>query len=517
MRRVVSLFLPTWSTDRLRRQTAKQPPDQTGTTPAFLVTAIPDHGRRIIASVDAAARALGVSAGMTVTKARALVPELDVVDADPEADFDDLRRLALWAGRRYSPHVAPDPPNGLWLDITGCASLFSTERALLKDLHRRVAASGLAVQLAVADTAGCAHGVARYVPAGRPVTIESGEQRKAMALLPIASLRLDAQIVEGLRKLGFERIEQLIGEPRGPIAKRFGRDVYRRLDQALGFAPEAIEPIFPARVPRARRALLEPIATAEAFAQVIHDLVRDLVGQLVTDGTGARRIDCYFHRVDGHIQAIRVGTAAPSRDAKHLTKLLAAKIETIEPGLGVEVMMLVAPLVEPLGARQTEVMATGSKRGPDLAALVDALANRFGQRRLYRTHPQASIMPERSIGAAPALAKAAGQDWDDDLPRPSRMLIPPEPVDVTAMLPDHPPAMFIWRRKRYRVLQADGPERLQGEWWREGGHEAAQPQSVRDYFQVEVEGGGRYWLFRLGDGERPASGPMRWFIHGAFA
>ena len=156
MRRVVSLFLPTWSTDRLRRQTAKQPPDQTGTTPAFLVTAVPDHSRRIIASVDAATRALGVSAGMTVTKARALVPELDVVDADPEADFDGLRRLALWAGRRYSPHVAPDPPNGLWLDITGCASLFSTERALLKDLNRRVAASGLAVQIAVADTAGCA-------------------------------------------------------------------------------------------------------------------------------------------------------------------------------------------------------------------------------------------------------------------------------------------------------------------------------------------------------------------------
>ena len=458
---------------------------------------------------------------MTVTKARSLAPELEIADAEPEADLANLRRLALWASRRYSPCVAPDPPSGLWLDITGCASLFGTERALLKDLHRRVAASGLAVQIAAADTAGCAHAVARYVPAGRPVTIEPGDQRKAISLFPIASLRLESQVVEGLRKLGFERVEQLIGVPRAPIAKRFGREVYRRLDQALGFAPEPIEAIFPAQMPRARRALLEPISTAEAFAQVIRDLVGDLALQLVANAAGARRLDCYFYRIDGHIQAIRVGTAAPSRDADHLFELLASKVETIDPGLGIETMTLVAPLVESLGARQSEGLETGTSRAPDLAALVDALANRFGHRRLYRTHPQASVMPERSIGVGPALGampgRAVGQDWDDDLPRPSRMLIPPEPVDVTAMLPDHPPAMFVWRRKRYRVLQADGPERLQGEWWRDDGHEAAYPQAVRDYFQVEVEGGGRYWLFRLGDGERPSSGSMRWFMHGAFA
>ncbi|NWP10256.1 DNA polymerase Y family protein, partial [Escherichia coli] len=81
---------------------------------------------------------------------------------------------ALWAGRRYSPFVSPDAPDGIWLDITGCAGLFGTEKALLKDLHRRVAASGRALQIAVADTAGCAHAVARHVPAGRPVTIEPG-------------------------------------------------------------------------------------------------------------------------------------------------------------------------------------------------------------------------------------------------------------------------------------------------------------------------------------------------------
>lgn len=223
-----------------------------------MVTAIPDHGRRVVASVDGQARTLGIVPGMTITKARSFAPELLVVDAEPEADLQGLRRLALWAGQRYSPVVAPDVPDGIWLDITGCAPLFGSEQALLKDLHRRVAGFGLSLQLAVADTAGCAHAVARQVPAGRPVTIAPGEHRKAMALLPIAALRLDARDVEGLRKLGFERIEQLVGAPRAPLAKRFGRQLYRRLDQALGQIPEPIDPIFPDHLPRARRGLMEP-------------------------------------------------------------------------------------------------------------------------------------------------------------------------------------------------------------------------------------------------------------------
>lgn len=502
----------------MRRTTAKPPPDGRPKPAApALVTAIPDHGRRIVAAVDAGARAFGIVPGMTITKARSYAETLDVMDADPEADLKGLRRLALWAGQRYAPIVAPDPPDGLWLDITGCATLFDTERALIKDLHRRIAAFGLKVQIAVADTAGCAHAIARYVPAGRPVTIEPGDHRKALALLPIAALRLEFSVVEGLRKLGFVRVEQLIETPRGPLAKRFGRTLHRRLDQALGFVPEPVEPVFPEAQPRSRRSFMEPIMTAEAFGRVIADLAADVADQLSRAGRGARRLDCYFHRVDGHNQAIRVGTASPSRDPRHLANLLAAKIETIDPGLGIEAMTLVAPLIEPLGAVQDEGLAGAGRRGPDLSALVDALANRFGQRRLYRTAPQASAMPERSVSLVPALSEAGGAAWNNDLPRPSRMLSVPEPIDVTAMLPDHPPAMFIWRRKHYRVMQADGPERLHGEWWRDSGVEADRPYVVRDYFQVETTSGGRYWLFRLGDGENSATGPMRWFIQGAFA
>lgn len=467
--------------------------------------------------MDAAARALGVTPGMTVTTARTFAPGLRIVDAEPDADAEGLRRLALWAGARYAPLVAPDPPDGLWLDVTGCAALFSTERALLRDLHRRTAAFGLTLQIAVADTAGCAHAVARHVPAGRPVTIASGDHREAVALLPISALRLDGPTVEGLRKLGFERIEQLIGAPRGPLAKRFGRALHRRLDQALGNVHEPIEPVFPEHVPRARRSFMEPISTPEAFGRVIGDLVVDAVGQLVGTGKGARRLDCLFHRVDGHVQAVRVGTATPSRDAAHLAKLLRAKVETVEPGLGIEAMTLVVPLAEPMTALQGDGLESLGRTGPDLAALVDALGNRFGSASLHRTAPSAGAMPERSVDRPPALAVPGGDAWADDLPRPARMLAHPEAIDVIALLPDDAPRMFVWRGRRFAVARGDGPERLHGEWWRDGGVEGERPYTVRDYYQVETATGGRYWLFRLGDGVNPSAGPMRWFVHGAFA
>src|SRR5690606_3010103 len=513
MRRVVSLFLPYLPTERLRRKRGKPQPEDVPP----LATALTVNSRRMIVSPDAPALALGVLPGMTVTKARGLVPDLEVVDADPEADREALRKLALWAGRRYSPQVAPDPPAGIWLDITGCEGLFGGEEPLAKDLYRRIRASGLTPHIGIADTAGCAHAVARQVRSGRPVHIPPGRTAEALGLLPVSALRIESGVAADLARMGFTRIEELMAAPRAPLGKRFSRELFRRLDQALGTRPEPIEPIFAEEMPYAVRHLLEPIGTPEAFAQVIDDLVHDVVSQLLRKGGGVRRLDLMFKRVDGHTQAIRIGTAAATRDEPHLTKLFNARIGEVEPGLGIEAMRLACPLSEPLGPSQIDHLASNRHQGPDLSALVDALANRFGRRSLYRTRPQASAMPEREVRLIAPLAPESGAVWNEDLPRPSRLLEPPERVDVTALLPDHPPRLFVWRGKPHRITRADGPERLYGEWWREQGTEADTPYLVRDYFQVETESGGRYWLFRIGDGERPATGPMQWFIHGAFA
>jgi protein ImuB len=216
MPRVVSLFLPGWSTDRLRRKlgVASLPPDK----PLVLVGR--DGQRRAAVSVDHAAFAAGLRIGMPATKAQALVPGLIVMDAEPEADADALDRLALWALRRYAPVVAADPPDGLVIKTTGADHLHGGEQAMLADIVDRCRSAGFAARAAIGDTWGAAHAVARFVMRATSL-VPPGSASTALAHLPIAALRLPHEIVDSLSVLGFERIGEIMAVPRAPLTLRF--------------------------------------------------------------------------------------------------------------------------------------------------------------------------------------------------------------------------------------------------------------------------------------------------------
>jgi protein ImuB len=517
MRRVVSVWLPTLPTDRLRQQSAV-PPE------APLITGAHDGRRMAVAAVDAAAAALDLHAGMPLAQAQALVPGLAIQPAAPEAEVAALERLAAWC-LRYAPLSATDAPDGLWLDVTGCAHLQGGETKLLRDMVGRLAAQGVTARAAVADTPGAAHAVARFGEAAVTV-VPVGTAEAALAPLPIEALRLPDEIADGLRLLGFESVGQLAATPRAPLTRRFGPLVATRLDQATGAVFEPIVPVFPPDLVQARLGFVEPLLTAEAFAAVIVRLTGSVCTAMENAGQGARRLDLLFERVDGSIQCLRVGTARPSRDARHLARLLGEKLERVDPGLGVEAMRLVVPLAEPLAYVQASAsLSEAAQAGQDISALVDRLENRLGARRVWRAAVVESDVPERSVRRVPALApRDAKRDvkrdaivprragWPTDLPRPVRLLDPPQPVETMALLPDAPPVAFTWRRVRHRVRRADGPERIAGEWWKRAG----EMRSVRDYFRVEDEAGRRFWLFRHGDGEDAATGDLRWFLHGFF-
>ncbi|HEV2865009.1 MAG TPA: DUF6504 family protein, partial [Allosphingosinicella sp.] len=245
-------------------------------------------------------------------------------------------------------------------------------------------------------------------------------------------------------------------------------------------------------------------------AEAMAEAMRRLIGELQRSALGARRLVFACERVDGGEQTVVIGTARATRDGAHLLRLLSANIETIDPGFGIERIRLTAARVEPLGPEAIEGALAGERPAPDLVPLVDRLAGRLGARRLYRLGAVESDVPERSVRRIEPLARpAAWPSW----PRPVRLLSPPERVGgVVALLPDQPPRRFTWRGRSYRVRQADGPERLYGEWWKH----AREAEAVRDYFQVEDEAGQRFWLYRRGDGVNPSTGDLSWYLHGLF-
>ena len=251
MRRVVSLYLPRWPTDRLRRKSRDAPARDKP-----LVTAVMQGQRRVLATVDEAAERLGLAFGMTVTHAQSLVPALLVVNATPDEDQAALQRLAVWC-IKYSPLVIPDPPDGIYIDVAGSAHLFQGEAALIKDLRSRLAADGITARAALADTPGCAWAVARYSNA---TLVSPGRASEAVASLPVAALRLSDETISSLHDVGIERVAQLASKPRSSLQLRFGGEVLLRLDQALGSQPEALTSLIPPEVPRAELRFAEPVA-----------------------------------------------------------------------------------------------------------------------------------------------------------------------------------------------------------------------------------------------------------------
>lgn len=383
---------------------------------------------------------------------------------------------------------------------------------MLADLLERLDRWGVPARGAAADTAGAAWALARFGP-DRTV-VASGGQREALADLPVAALRLDAAAQAQLPRLGLHRVGQLYALPRVQLAKRFGLAFTQRMDQALGAAGEALAFQRPASPWFDRLAFFEPISAPDDLARVAADVLALICKRLEAEGRGARRFEVVFHRLDGKAFTVPTGLARPGRDAVRLARLVAPRLDVVDPGFGIDAVTVHAFAVEPLGQGQGRLDAERDA-AEALAPLVDRLVNRLGEGRVWRPDPVESHLPERAVArAAPLAPPPAARSWDPDLPRPTRLLRKPEPiVAVAAELPDYPPRQFVWRGRAHRVLRAEGPERIGQEWWR-GDFSAIGPGKIRDYYRVEDEAGGRFWIYRqglFGGAQAP-----KWWIHGLF-
>jgi protein ImuB len=515
MSRILCAWSPTWAISAWRRRhpNATPPDGDAGEAPPFALLETVRAVRRL-AAVDAAGLRLGLRPGQKATDALALVPELATADAEPEADAAALTALVDWCVR-FSPAVAADRPDGLFLDITGVDHLFGDEAGMMGELQGRLAANGLAFRMAIADTPAAAWALAHY---GEDGTIAPpGGQRELLAPLPPAALRLDPEAAAQIERLGLRNLGQVMDLPRGPFARRFGQAAMLRLDQALGRSREALAFRRPPTPWFARLAFFEPISAPDDMARVARDVLEALCARLEREGQGARRFEVGYHRLDGKVLPVSVGLSLPGRDAARIAKLVAPKLETVDPGFGVEVITAMAYDVEPVSGRQSKLDARRDPAVEDgLAPLVDRLVNRLGEDRVWRAAPMESHVPELSVGKARALGAPAGQarPWDPETPRPVRLFRRPEPLEgVIALTPDEPPNQFRWRGRVHRIRRAEGPERVGEEWWKPAIEDVAVGH-VRDYYRVEDQDGARFWVFRAGLYD-PAQ-PAQWWMHGLF-
>lgn len=518
MRRIVSVWLPRWPI--LRFLTAQGSSRAIAPDQPFVLTVEASGGPRI-AATNPAAEYDGLFIGQTLSDARAKAGGLlQVHPLEPERDAEALRRLTLWA-TRYTPAASPwEPENGsdgFFLDITGCAHLFGGEDALLHDLIKRLKTFNLAARCAIAGTPGAAWALS-HASSRLPLCLAEGREKEALRPLPIKALRLGSDSFAALRRLGFKTIGMLIDAPRAPFAARFEKELLLRLDQALGVRREALLYIAPPSAYHAQRSFLDPIFAQEAVIATTATLMQQLTPSLVQDGVGIRGFRLDLFRVDGDVQQIEIGLAAPTRDPSHVARLLALKLDGLgrglESGFGFDCVGLSITLAEKIAERQGDLDTPLDAETPaeHQARLIDALKQRLGpesvrQLRAVESHiPERAEASHRADGAAPAWPEP-----DPDRMRPPLLLPQPEEARVIALIPDGPPRKLHWRGETHSITSAQGPERIADEWWRSDASGL-----TRDYFCLENETGQRFWLYREGLYEYETAEP-RWFVHGLFA
>ena len=456
-----------------------------------------ERGVRRLYAVDEAAAGLGLYVGQKATDALALVPELAAADADPAGDLAALEALVLWCVR-FSPAVALDPPDGLLLDVSGVAHLWGGEPALLDDLMDRLARQGIPARGAIAGSAGAAWALARC---GEDRAVAPPDtELELLAPLPVTGLRLEPETAAQLMRLGLVRIGQLAALPRGQLARRFGQAVLTRLDQALARTEEAL--IFQTsryalvRPPRLRRADQRAGGPRRAPAAISRCAsARGWRPRAGLRGASSSPTTGWTAAPSGVSSACRCPAAGPSAIARLFAPMLETRRSRLRDRGGDAGRGGSRGVARAADHAATSIREIAPEDG--LAPLVDRLANRLGEARVWRAEPYPSHIPERAVTRKAPLAPGDGRSWAKERPRPVRLFARPEPIEATAPIPDDPPLFFHWRGRIRRVRRAEGPERLAEEWWRRAPGESG-VADVRDYYRVEDDTGARYWLFRAG-------------------
>jgi protein ImuB len=520
--RILSLWLRRLSTDRIARSREQSAP---------LVIYGKCGNAELIVAVDDAAERLGLHTGLALAQARAMHPALEAVVEDADADAQLLESIADWC-LRYTPLVACDAPDGLLLDISGCTHLYNGEHELVADLAARITKAGFAYRIAIAGTIGAAWAASHV---GEPESYPSGEERSLLAPLPLSALRLAPETVAALTRVGLKRIGDIVDLPRSPLTARFGSELMRQLDRALGHEHEPLNPRLPVAPYVAEQRFAEPIAREEDVLRTVERLAARLEFALERRGDGARRIELTLFRTDGEVRRLAAGTSRPLREPAQIRALfnqrLTALADAFDPGFGFDMARLSVMVAEPCPPEQIGI--GDGKDAAEVDRLIDRLSARLGARRVRRLIAQDSHIPELAAATIPAQMTGTDNGWEayrhysaeaELAPRPLRLLTRPEPIEALAEVPDGPPLRFRWRRALHEVIAAEGPERIEGAWWSEHDGGPLRTGLARDYFWVEDRSGLRFWLFRAGlyrdlmrgDLAQGAAAPT-WFLHGTFA
>lgn len=421
---------------------------------------------------------------------------------DPQADHAALRKLAIPC-QRFGPWVALDHdvrPDGLIVDITGCAPFFGGEKRLamaaIADLRER----GFWARAAIADTITAAWGIVRFGETGRITIVPPGQQLEALLPLPIAALRLPHEVQATLDSFHVRRVKELLALPRADLPSRFGSEVLLQIDRALGRVPEAFVPEACEEPIDVTWSFEPPTADRGSLENALDHLIGLAMKRVEARRVGVTRLSCSIRTSDRNRFDLPIALMRASTSATHLMELLRLQMERVR--LTDEAIDATIRVVAtgPIVSEQGGLFTSGADdRRPHLPGLIERLSSRLGRNAVRRPRLLPDPQPELAVRFDPwdVVAKQTG-DCHRPSFRPTSLLREPAwlaPATVATL------KQFHWRGRSHSIARVRGPERVETGWWRDS-------DLHRDYFVAETSVGQRFWLFLSTGG---------WFLHGEWS
>lgn len=482
------------------------------------------NAARVVAATRLARNA-GVKPGLTLPQARALCPKL-VARARDEPCERAAQEALLEAAESLSPRLEDAGEGAVFVDLEGLDRHFKGERPeheMGRTLAAAAEAAGLPARVGIAGSK-----LAARVAAGcpdSPTVVPPGEEAAFLAPLPLDRLAPEVGIAATLERWGIRSIGDLARLPRTRVASRLGRAGQALHSTARGLDPRPLLPREPPPDFQEGMSLEWPLVSLEPFLFVGRAALERLCRRLADKGLACRRLTLTLRlEPDGH-QERSVDLPAPTQDVKTLLTLIRLDLEAKPPGAPVAAFAFTA---HPDRPREAQLSLYGpAALSPDkLAATLGRLFALLGPGRVGSPRPAAGHRPEgfELVDFAPPPPPEVRRT-----PRSGRGLLsvrvlrPPLPLEVLTgaggegEAPEAPEAALqapaevrspvddaTAKRLRIegKVKVAAGPWGLEEEWWEES-------PTGRDYWDVELAGGGIYRLFR----ERESGD---WFADGVY-
>jgi len=437
-------------------------------------------GRRVLQTVNPAARALGLRAGQSLISAQMLVREFATVEVDPAHTEQLQLLLAAWA-YGFSSQVSLKYPRALLMEIESSLGLFGPWPVFEARLRKELSALGFSHRIVVAPNPVAARMLANAHD-GLSI-VDAGQLRQALELMSLDRIGLSRDVATAFSRMGLRCLREVLTLPRHTLARRFPAQVLQHLDNLLGERPVAVECYTPPDYFDARIELNFDVESHQALLFPLKRLVSDLAAFLAGRDSGVQRFGLYLEHHDGPDTLVPVGLLSAEREAGMLFELARGRLEQIQVRSPVHAVRLQARDLPAFVPVHRQLFDERPQQALPWEQLRERLRARLGDDSVSSLRMHADHRPEC---AWQPQAHNNVQSVAPSVPRPGWLLATPQP------LPD----------SHTRILA--GPERIESGWW-DGG------DVRRDYYLIETRTGQRGWAYRsVGD-----NGDL--LLHGWFA